>query len=120
MTMRVSSLMTEYFKPTSRVLKESPGRDLPIEPTKETWTRKEDPESIRKLFKFSSTESLINFLEDVIQMQEEVGHHGKLLVEKGMVLAQVSTESLQRITDLDVEWAAKVDEIYEDVTSLDK
>jgi pterin-4a-carbinolamine dehydratase len=51
-------------------------------------------------------------------MQEEVGHHGKLLVEKEMILAQVSTESLQRVTELDIEWAAKVDEIYEDITSV--
>jgi len=110
--------MREYFEPRPGLLKEAPGRDLPISPKKETWTRKDSPESIRKLFRFSSTEALLNFLEDVIQMQEEVGHHGKLLVEKEMILAQVSTESLQRVTELDIEWAAKVDEIYEDITSV--
>jgi len=110
--------MKEYFDPTTRLLTEAPGRMLPISPKKETWTRKENPESIRRLFSFSSTQALINFLEDVIQMQDEMGHHGKLLVEKDTILVQVSTESLQRVTELDIEWAAKVDEIYEDVTSI--
>ncbi len=112
--------MREYFKPTQQLLTEAPGRQLPISPTKETWTRQESPESIRRLFEFSSTEALINFLEDVIQMQDETGHHGKLLVDKNAVLAQVSTVSLQRVTELDIEWAAKVDEIYNDTTFADK
>jgi pterin-4a-carbinolamine dehydratase len=116
--MKVSTLMKEYFNRDQTLLHEAPGRQLPITPKKETWTRNENPESIRRLFRFQSTRSLITFLEDVIQMQEEVGHHGKLLIENGAVLAQVSTVSLQRVTELDIEWAAKVDDIYNDAVSV--
>jgi pterin-4a-carbinolamine dehydratase len=117
--MKVSPLMREYFDPRQPVLCEAPGRDLPIKPKKETWTRNEHPESIRRQFNFQTTKSLIDFLEDVIQMQEEMGHYGKLLVEKNVVLAQVSTVSLQRVTELDIEWAAQVDDIYNDAVMLD-
>lgn len=111
--------MTEYFDPTrGYILKEAPGPQLPVVPKKETWTRTENPETIRKLFRFKTSVQQVNFLEDVIQMQDAMEHHGKMLVEKNAVLVQVSTEILQRVTDLDVEWAAKVDEIYEDDTSI--
>ena len=112
--------MREYFEPNRPVLCESPGRTLPVTPKKETWTRQDNPESIRRLFNFKSIGSLINFLEDVIQMQDEMGHHGKLLVDKNAVLAQISTVSLQRVTELDIEWAAQVDNIYNDAISTDE
>ena len=111
--------MREYFEPQSGLLTEAPGRDLPITVTKETWTRNDNPESLRKLFRFKSSISMLSFIEDVVQMQDEVGHYGKLLVEKNAVLAHVSTTALERVTDLDVEWAAQVDQIYDDVKSTE-
>tara|TARA_R110000803_G_scaffold203290_2_gene268771 strand:+ start:527 stop:883 length:357 start_codon:yes stop_codon:yes gene_type:complete len=118
--MDVSALMQEYFKPTGRRLFEAPGRNVPITVKKEVWTKTENPESIRRLFEFKTTQALIDFLEDVLQMQEELGHHGKLLVEKKKVLAHASTEVLQQVTELDIEWAAKVDEIYDDIAAFDR
>jgi pterin-4a-carbinolamine dehydratase len=44
-------------------------------------------------------------------------HHGKLLVDGSKVLIRINTKVMERVTDLDVEWAQKVDEIYADVTS---
>ena len=113
--MEVATLMQEYFKANGQRLFEAPGRDVPISVTKEVWTRTEDPESIRRLFEFETTNALIDFLEDVLQMQEELGHHGKFLIEKKRVLAHATTDVLQQVTELDIEWAAKVDEIYEDI-----
>jgi len=110
--------MSEYFSPANRcvrVIREAPGPDVPIIPKKEKWEHLEDPEALRRAFEFSSPQNLIHFFEDVIQMQEAMGHHGKLLVDQDRVTAQVSTHALDRVTELDVEWAAKVDEIYEDI-----
>ena len=44
-------------------------------------------------------------------------HHGKMLVDGLEVLVQITTDVVSRVTDLDVEWAAKVDAIYEDIKS---
>jgi len=110
--------MSEYFSPANRcvrVIREAPGPDVPIIPKKEKWEHLEDPEALRREFEFSSSQNLIYFLEDVIQMQESLDHHGKILVDHNRVIAQVSTRTLNRVTELDVEWAAKVDEIYEDI-----
>ena len=110
--------MSEYFSPANRcvrVIREAPGPDVPITPKKKKWEHLEDPEALRRAFKFSSTQNLMHFLEDVIQMQEILGHHGKLLVDQNRVTAQITTHIINSVTEMDVEWAVKVDEIYEDI-----
>ena len=117
--MRISSLMQGYFEEgPRRLVTEAPGRDLPISPKEDKWERIADPESIRRTFSFTSHKNVADFLADVLQMQDEMGHQGKMLVDGNRVKCQVTTDSLQRITELDVEWAAAVDEIYKNVESV--
>ena len=101
----------------SRLVAEAPGNVLPIEVKEQTWERTAEPESLQKVFELSSAQHLIYFLEDVIQLQEELKHHGKILVDGNRVLVQISTHTLNQVTELDIEWAAKVDEIYDDIKS---
>ena len=113
--------MQSYFKEGNRSrLVEAPGRQLPISPDKSDWIRTEDPEMLQRVYLFTRAKNLIYFLEDVIQFQEEMHHHGKILVDHMQVMVQISTKKIERITDLDVEWARKVDEIYEDVQQEDE
>jgi pterin-4a-carbinolamine dehydratase len=76
-----------------------------------------EPEVLQRLFKFEKVPHLIYFLEDVVQLQEQMSHHGKLLIDGMQVLVQINTKVMNRVTDLDVEWTKKVDEIYKDVRS---
>ena len=89
----------------------------PVVVTEKKWEHLSNPDAMQRLFTFQDVKELIFFLEDVIQMQEEMRHHGKMLVDGLEVLVQITTDVVSRVTDLDVEWAAKVDEIYEDVKS---
>ena len=115
----LKELMSDYFSERPRkILREAPGRQVPITPSEQTWEHIKDPEEeLQKLFTFKNSQQLIYFLEDVIQLQEAMKHHGKLLVDGSKVLIRINTKVMERVTDLDVEWAQKVDEIYADVTS---
>ena len=88
---------------------------LSLCPTKKKWDHLENPEALQRLFEFNDATSVLYFLEDVIQLQEVMAHHGRILVDGNSVLIQISTKLLDRVTDLDVEWARKVDEIYDDI-----
>ena len=115
--MNVSDLMREDFSSEKRtVLSESPGKHyLPVSPEKTDWTLTENPETMQRVYTFKNATTLIYFLEDIVQMQEEMHHHAKILVDHLQVLVQISTKKLERVTELDIEWTRKADEIYEDV-----
>jgi len=120
---KISSLMKDYFadssqvRPSAGLIFERQDSQVPISPTEKTWDHLENPDALQRLFSFDEAKELIFFLEDIIQMQEEMRHHGKMLVDGLEVLVQVSTNVVSRVTDLDVEWAARVDQIYEDIKS---
>jgi len=54
----------------------------------------------------------------VIQLQQEMSHHGRILIDNLQVLIQINTKVMDRVTDLDVEWTRKVDEIYNETKSV--
>jgi|TARA_R110000824_G_scaffold262213_7_gene450989 pterin-4a-carbinolamine dehydratase len=117
--MNVSSLMESYFKGSPRFDRNLVGHikeSVPIKvPNEKSWDLLEEPEVLQRLFRFEKAPNMVYFLEDVIQLQEQMSHHGKLLIDGLQILVQISTKDMNRVTDLDVEWTKKVDEIYKDV-----
>jgi pterin-4a-carbinolamine dehydratase len=108
--------MNDYFQDTKFNLQESSlGKSLPIEPKKNTWEKLESPERIRKTFNLSSSQNLQYFVEDLIQFQDEKGHWGKILIDGASVTVQFFTKTVERVTELDIESAKKVDQIYDSV-----
>ena len=125
--MNVSRLMESYFKerqsclPSHKNVAKLLSENVPIEvPSEKSWELISEPEALQRLYTFKDSNSLVYFLEDVIQLQEEMSHHAKILIDGNKVLIQVSTRVINRVTDLDVEWSQKVDEIYKDVRSTQK
>lgn len=129
--MNVTHVMETYFreqhrnakavKPVGNIqrLTEQLEKSTPIVvPNEKKWELLDGPEALQRLFKFDNTISLIYFLEDVIQLQQEMNHHGRILIDGLQVLIQINTKVMDRVTDLDVEWARKVDEIYDDTKSV--
>ena len=120
--MNVSELMETYFnenisKSRGFLVKEM-RENVPIEvPSEKSWDLLSNPEVLQKLFKFDTASNLLYFLEDVIQLQDAMSHHGKILIDEQKVLIQINTKVMNRVTDLDVEWTKKVDEIYDDIRS---
>ena len=117
--MQIGTLMEGYFekdKPRNNLLREALPAPVPIVvPSEKSWEMLEKPEALQRLFKFSDQQPLLYFLEDIIQLQNQIGHHARILIDHNQVLIQVSTKVLDRVTDLDVEYAKKVDLIYDDI-----
>ena len=111
----VSNLMNEYFSADSRkpILESA----VPVLVEKSTWEYLKDPERMRKSFEFKSPKALRHFVEDLMDFQEEFGHHGKILIDEKTVKVEVYTRGVDRITGLDKEYSKACDEIFIDAQS---
>ncbi len=112
----VSGLMVEYFN-NSQLLRES--REVPITVKKSEWSVLEKPERFARAYEFpNSPDSLSFFVEELLQFQEKLGHHSKITIEKDKVTVEVYTHGIDRITDLDKEFAREADLIFRDSKEL--
>ena len=91
----------------------------PIQPKdpRNDWEVINDPQRLIKEYTFSAGRGLIDFVNEILLYQEEVGHHAKLTVEDTKVTIEVYTHGIESITELDSEYARTSDDIYRDVAT---
>lgn len=115
----VSGLMREYFSVGARsVLKESLPAALPISPKKSKWRMTTGDDALIRTFEFDSERQLRIFVNEVLAYQQSVQHHAQILIEGKVVKIRVTTAALNRVTELDTEYAARTEEMYEDLQEL--
>tara|TARA_Y100000034_G_scaffold81271_1_gene97395 strand:- start:242 stop:547 length:306 start_codon:yes stop_codon:yes gene_type:complete len=90
----------------------------PITVKKSDWDRKEGPERIQKTFQFKSRSGALHFLNKLIELEEQKGHHAAIMISEDRVTVQLRTKSLDQVTDLDIEYAHIANEIAEDVRHI--
>lgn len=89
-------------------------KDMPIKsPEKMDWNYRKDPRRLSKMFKFSDESKFNAFMMDLLEHQAESGHHGRITIQYPQVKIEVWTHSLDDVTDVDIEWAMAVNDIYE-------
>ena len=116
--MKVSDLMRDYFD--KRIKGEYPPgllseAGLPVK-TKPglDWEVARSPNRLIKKFKFKKRKHLLNFINDVLDYENETQHHAKIIIQYKTVTIEVWTHDLQDITSADKEYARTVNQIYED------
>ncbi len=121
----LSQLMREYFdSPVSsisthdnfgRLAESLNDQRLPVVPDKTEWRVVTDPERFLRRFEFDSRDRLKDFLMDLMNLEDTLGHHGKLSINNLSVDVEVYTHTVDCITELDQEYASAVNKLYEDV-----
>jgi len=113
---KVSDIMGKYFNPD--LLKGKPGllrESVPLSPHCETWQVVGSPERLSRRFKFLNRARMIDFVNEVMVYEDQVAHHAMIRSDHLSVDIEVYTHDLNRITNVDREFAKSVDAIYEDV-----
>lgn len=112
----VSGLMREYFgdAPRRTMLNEGLPKEVPIKAKKVIWRPTQDGNALIRTYEFESFIRLRLFVDQLLAMQDRVEHHAQILIEEKIVKVRVGTASLNRITELDTEYAAEADHIYEE------
>ena len=89
--------------------------DLPIKPkTLEDWKVLESPKRYSRVFKFGDETKFNSFIMDILELQSETGHHGRITIQYPQVKIDVWTHTLMDITEVDTEWCEKVNDILGD------
>ena len=104
--------MNEYFDPGIRP---SYSTGCPVVPKKETWEVVESPQRLSKRFEFSERDRVLDFVQEIMLFEDQKRHHSMIRVDHLTVDVEVYTKDLNRITELDREFAVSVDRIYRDV-----
>jgi len=93
-------------------------RKLPIKAPKQTWIQTDNPNKLNRSFDFDGPLQLLFFVSEVVAYQEEVSHHGKIVIEGQEVNIEVYTHDLNEVTGLDIKYAKEVDLIYKDARHI--
>ena len=118
MSKKISFLLKEYFEPEKRkfqALTQFSKEDFPIRPNQCEWEVFESPERFSKNFKFSSRKRLLDFVSEVLALEDEINHHGEIIINFDEVTIAVYTHTVNRITEIDQEYTRHVDNIHKDV-----
>ena len=89
--------------------------ELPVKPSSVSWEVVSDPKRFHKKFEFQTHKMYSEFIEEVLEYEEETGHHGKLVCEYPSIVIEVYTHDVDSITESDQIYIKAVDEIFEDV-----
>jgi|TARA_Y100000310_G_scaffold74386_1_gene70624 4a-hydroxytetrahydrobiopterin dehydratase len=123
--MKLNELMREYLsdsRPQTNPLKDVVPLDLicestsvPVQAVEVTWVVEEGPERLVRTFSFPDLSTRNWFVSEIMEKEKETEHHGKILIEGNDVKIEVQTHDLNRVTELDQEYAAYCDDVFGDV-----
>ena len=68
-----------------------------------------------RIFRFEDLTARNWFLAEILENEKSNHHYGKILIEGKDVKVEVQTHDLNRVTELDQEYAAYCDDIWGDV-----
>jgi pterin-4a-carbinolamine dehydratase len=118
---RVSSLLREYFEnevqPQHFTREFSlDTRSLPVVPRNNSaWRFERSPERLCRTYEFPDRSTMRSFLDQLMDYEDRCQHHGKVQVEGSTVHIEVRTHDLDRVTEIDKEYANECDMIQEDM-----
>ena len=62
---------------------------------------------------------MIDFVDEALKLEDQMNHHGDIRISYDEVSIDVYTHNVNRITELDQEYARSIDFIYRDVLDFD-
>lgn len=110
---------TSSFNPLRGILPESfttvSHDSLPVQVEKTMWRVEQEPERLARLFEFPALDLRNWFVSELLEHEGQTQHYGTLTVDGLSVLVEVHTHDLEKVTELDKEYAEFCDAVYNDV-----
>ena len=87
-------------------------QNTPIRPAKGEWI--EEDNLLRCSFTFKNERHVIFFVNQILEKAIKVRHHPEIYIDHKNVVISLSTKDLNQITDLDLQMARFITDIYDD------
>ena len=118
--MKISEVMKNYFN--REAIEEEvkipfglKDDSRPVNILRPTWEVVKEPHPMLvRDYDFKNYLALSDFINELLEYQEEIHHHGDIEIKHRSVRIKIYTHTLENITDLDRDYARNVDFIYED------
>ena len=75
--------------------------------------------SLNKTFEFKSMKSILFFVSEVLEKAEEVQHHPVLILDHYEVKVELSTVSINDVTESDLSLSKYIDEVADDIKYIE-
>ena len=114
---KVSTIVASYYDEMiqrERIVENSfrPRRALPIKAIeKSKWYKKENPRRLCREYKLFG-DKYNNFINDILDLQSDLQHHAKIILEYPLINIEVWTHDISEITEIDQKWARRADQIF--------
>jgi len=123
---KLKKMMHAYFEETALLnegysLQERAScipEEVPVSISDSTWEIVTSPNRLMKTFHFDTFERMKTFLNELLNYQEDVGHHAKLTVDSQKIIVEIYTHGVDDITELDTEYAVMADAIDDDTSNF--
>ena len=92
-----------------------PDSSPPIKVKKSEWEHMENPELIMRTFSFRTQPVLLSFIASLLRYERKTSHNAAILIEGLDVTISLCTHDLNRVTDLDLEYARECDFLFGDL-----
>ena len=115
MKVKLSDLIGDTFEEPSSIKIPTFPKAGPVNVEKKLdWSIHEDPRRMVRMFKFEDESKFNAFTIDILELQSSTGHHGRITLQYPQIKVEVWTHTLMDLTEVDFEWAKKVNDIYGD------
>ena len=116
--MKISKLHEEFIEKARKPMSFGGLPVTPKEPqvplvVSNKWEKKKN--SLRKTYLFRTEEQKVEFVKDLLDHEQEVGHHASITLQKDTVELFLQTKDIDVVTELDKEYAKYADELYKDI-----
>jgi 4a-hydroxytetrahydrobiopterin dehydratase len=92
--------------------------DTPIQPYESNWGEVPDTfaqnTAITRTFEFINFKTLHYFINETLKYQERMQHHSQITIDHNIVTIILQTKDLEEVTEIDLQMAEYLDEIYKD------
>ncbi len=90
--------------------------ELPLQVSKSEWEI--DSDVISRVYKVDNREHFSYFVNNILDHAQKIGHDPFMIIKFPNISIKLSTHDLDQVTELDLEFAKFIDEVYEDISFI--